>query len=188
MAMSSLFVFIFLLRHLFSVSCEVVPCPGPFRRIAYSPRAFKHLLAYTPHATPHTTARPPFASIRSVVEASRVPPVLHGSSSLPLSATISAATKEIIDLCDAHQSLRAARSLSLEGGGGAAGAAAEGEEVDRLAATASSLREAVDVLRRHTVEGGGDGGVAAVADDTVVAGRRAMGAVKELAGLLASEV
>lgn len=130
---------------------------------------------------------PPFASIRIVAEASGVPPVLHGSSSSPLSAVISAATKEIIDLCDAHQSLRAARSLSLEGGG-AVGAAAEGEEVDRLAATASSLREAVDVLRRHTVEEGEGGGVAAVAEDTLVARRRAMRAVKELAGLLASEV
>lgn len=66
---------------------------------------------------------------------------------------------------------------------------AEGEEVDRLAATASSLREAVDVLRRrHTVEGRDGDGVAAVAENTRVAGRRAMGAVKELAGLLASEV
>lgn len=60
--------------------------------------------------------------------------------------------------------------------------------MDRLAATASSLREAVEVLRRHTAAGNGDGREVEVAADTAMAGRRAMTAVKELAGLLASEV
>lgn len=134
-------------------------------------------------------------SIRTVVEASAAPPLLPGSSqpssssSSSLSAAIAAATKEIIGLCDAHQNLRASRSLDLAGeGGGAAGAGTGVGEVDRLAATASSLREAVEVLRRHTAAGNGDGREVAVAENTAMAGRRAMAAVKELAGLLASEV
>lgn len=65
------------------------------------------------------------------------------------------------------------------------------EEMDRLAATASSLKEAVGVLRRFGVDdnsNGSGGGKGAAAEDAAMAGRRAMAAVKELAGLLASEV
>lgn len=108
---------------------------------------------------------------------------------MSLSAAISAATKEIIGLCDAHQSLRASRTLNFAGeGGGVAGAGTGIEEMDRLAATASSLREAVGVLRRRSADDNGDGSEGAAAEDTALAGRRAMSAVKQLAGLLASEV
>ncbi|CAN0441531.1 unnamed protein product, partial [Laminaria digitata] len=88
--------------------------------------------------------------------AAAAPPLLAGgaqqpssSSPRPLGAAISTAIREIVDLCDAHQSLRAARSLSMgEGGGGSGGVGCGGAEagveaVDRLAATASTLREAV---------------------------------------------
>ncbi len=126
-----------------------------------------------------------------MVEASAA--LLPGSSQQPspssLSAAITAATKEIIGICDAHQNLRATRSLSFagEGGGGAAGAGTGIEEMDRLASTASSLREAVGVLRRGG-GGGGSAGAGGADDAAVAAGRQAMSAVKELAGLLASEV
>lgn len=147
-------------------------------------RLFRHL-SYPPSPAPLI---PPY-SIRTVVEAPSAA-LLPGSSQQPLpsslSAAISAATKEIIEICDAHQSLRAARSLSSagEGGGGAAGAGTGIEEMDRLASTASSLREAVGVLRRD----GGSAGAGGAGDAAVAAGRQAMSAVKELAGLLASEV
>lgn len=150
-----------------------------------------------PPSPPNTLPLP--CSIRTVVEASAASPSLPSSSLLSpqpsppsLSAAISAATKEIVGLCDAHQSLRASRSLSFPGeGGGLSGAGAGVEEMDRLAATASSLREAVGVLRRHGTDSGGDGGKgAAAAGDAaaVAAAGRAMSAVKGLAGLLASEV
>ncbi|CAN0032855.1 unnamed protein product, partial [Hapterophycus canaliculatus] len=148
-------------------------------------------------------------SIRTVADASTAPPLVPGGSqtppppppsppsspsspsSLSLSAAIHVATKDIIDLCDEHQSLRAARSLNLAGGGaaGATGAGTGVEEVDRLVATASSLKEAVGVLRRHTAhERGSGGGAASGAGESVgAAGRRAIMAVRELAGLLASE-
>lgn len=108
------------------------------------------------------------------------------------------AAQEVIDLCDAHQSFSVARSISL--GEDGAGTGLEG--VDRLAAAAASLKEAVGVLRRF----GGDEGegamvpvaaaaaaAAATADKVAVAeataaGQQALTAVRDLADLLASEV
>ena len=161
-----------------------------------------------PPASPspfHSVSR----SIRNVLEtstavtvaagpAAAAPPLLAGaqlSSPRPLGAAIPAAIREIVSLCDAHQSLRAARSLSMgEGGGsggvGGGGAEAGVEAVDRLTATASTLREAVGVLRSRARSGEGgaplldEGEAVAVAE----ARRRALSAVEELAGLLSSEV
>lgn len=64
---------------------------------------------------------------------------------------------------------------------------ASAEGVDRLAATATSLRGAVATLRRlgqGAREGDADGEAAVVAG----AKTRALGAVRDLAGLLASQV
>lgn len=98
------------------------------------------------------------------------------------------AAKEVIDLCDAHQSLSAARSGDV--GAALLGTGVEG--MDKLAVAASALREAVVVLQRYSgvdewgrseMSAGEPAGV-----DVAAAGRKALKAVKDLAGLLASEV
>lgn len=117
------------------------------------------------------------------------PAGVHPPPSRSLGAAISVAAQEVIDLCDAHQSLSAARSVSL--GEGEAGTGLEG--VDRLAAAAASLKEAIGVLRRYG-EGGDEGTVipAATADEVAAeatgAGQQALAAVRDLADLLGSEV
>lgn len=86
-----------------------------------------------------------------------------------------------------------ARSASLGESSGDAGAemVAEMEAVDRLAATAKSLKEAIEILRRDVTTGGVDVVVdvpPVAGEDIVAASQKALAGVKVLAQLLASEV
>lgn len=141
-------------------------------------------------------------SIRTVADATSIPsssnlatmaqstsPLPSSSSTFPhksLGIAISAAAHDIVELCDAHQSISAARGLSE------AGEATTGVEgMDRLAASATSLREAVEVLRRFGEgKGGGRDGSGMEREEgvTAAAAKQALGAVRDLAELLASEV
>lgn len=111
-----------------------------------------------------------------------------------LDTAIAVAAREVVEICDAHEkTLSIARSASLGESSGEADAemGAEMEAVDRLAATAKSLKEAVEILHRH-VETGGVGAVVDVppvaGEDVAAASQKALAGVKVLAHLLASEV
>lgn len=117
---------------------------------------------------------------------------LSSSLQISLGAAIYATAQDIVDLCDAHQTMSAARSLAEKGGAGGGGTSVEG--VDRLAASATSLTGAVDILRRL---GQGKGGLGEIlsdregngtAEEASAAKSAALGAVRDLADLLASEV
>lgn len=117
---------------------------------------------------------------------------LPSSLQISLGAAIYATAQDIVDLCDAHQTMSAARSLAEKGGASGGGTSVEG--VDRLAASATSLTEAVAVLRRLGRGKGGLGENASdregngTAEEAAAAKSAALGAVRDLADLLASEV
>lgn len=134
-------------------------------------------------------------SIRTITAAVASPPDGDQQpSSRSLDTAIAVAAREVVEICDTHEkTLSIARSASLGESSGDAGVeiAAEMEAVNRLTATAKSLKEVVEILRRDVTTDGMDVliDVPPVAgEDVVAASQKALAGVKVLAQLLASEV